>query len=329
MSKRAGTQSFSAAAGHIGVTLPPPPALQPATTTLSSSFAEHISTDKIEENNNGLWSQYKNIAAWIPTPPGWPKEQHVFRRDLAAIPETNKTRTDSGYVSKRSSSDHDLDANAGSSVPRTELPVDGPPANEHKGTFRSAEISPYQYKSLPSSDSFRLLRIHNKTGPVHCTLETYDLTHHPEYCTVSYCWGSKEELVSSAAITMNTHQVKISPVLYKILLHFQASNLAMPFWIDALCINRCDESERRSQFKILRDIFKQANTAAIWMENASESTASTASNLLVSRVYPVFLSGGRPSLNDNPHQTSSSLFPTVTQKNWADRIDKYGRNAGF
>lgn len=223
----------------------PPPTCSPLERTNRSeqvtAKAEHFDAEDFVENSTTIVSHSDKIIAWVPAPPGWPRNRHVFHRHVNVILGPNRTSTDSGYSSKSSSGDQDGSLTDASSVSRTELPTDSAQHNELTNAFSSTDKDCYQYGNLPSSNAFRLLRIWNKSKPIHCTLEPYDLTNHPDYYALSYKWGTtEEELVISAAIIVDFHQMKITPNLYNFLAHWQSSNRAMPLWVDALCINQCD-----------------------------------------------------------------------------------------
>jgi Heterokaryon incompatibility protein (HET) len=274
--------------------------------------AEHFDAEKTEESRIKLLSPSDRIAAWVLTPPGWPRERHVFRTDVAVKLKMDGTSTDSGYSSKSSSGDQNLGLNDASSVSSTEPPNDNAQANEITVAFPCTEVGPYNYEVLPSPNAFRLLRIWNKTTPIKCSLEPHDLTNHPNYYALSYSWGlSEEERVPSITINVNSHPMKVTPILYKILLHLQASDQVIRLWVDALCINQCDAVDRARQVNIMANIYKNAKRVIEWVENASKSTKSSSSDLLISKIYPAFWADERTRFSNHPYQPICSSVPEV------------------
>lgn len=286
-----------------GATDPSEPAL---------SNAEHVDVGKTEEHNITLSSR-QDLRSWIPIPPGWPRERYIFGRDTAVELPATRPCADSGYSGKGSSGDQHADLDDTSGASATELHFHTAQCSRPASDPSSADTRFHQNEDPPSSTSFRLLRIWDNATPIKCTLEFYDLADHPDYYALSYTWHTAEEkLTASAVITVNFHEMKITPNLYKILLYLQTSKQLMPLWIDQICIDQHDRKDQASQVSIMAEIYKNAKATIVWVENAGKSTHSSRSELSVSRIYPIFC-GPEQTHFPSPHQPSYS-FPAIVQE---------------
>ena len=117
-----------------------------------------------------------------------------------------------------------------------------------------------------------------------CTLATANLDNKPNYCALSYVWGeltapkggvklgyydeSKKTDVwgdddEERWITINGHSHQITLNLYYALLRLRAYGIAIPIWIDAICINQSDVDERTHQVGLMQDIYQDTQRVYI------------------------------------------------------------------
>lgn len=102
------------------------------------------------------------------------------------------------------------------------------------------------------------------------SLETVDLENEstPEYFALSYEWTPPgTDLLLPHVIIINGIGWSVSPNLYSALTHLQhilsASNTKR-IWIDALCINQEDISERSHQVSFMMKIYSGAESVLVW-----------------------------------------------------------------
>jgi len=109
-------------------------------------------------------------------------------------------------------------------------------------------VDPYQYKPLPSTRHFRLLRLFGRVDDhVHCGLVTYEIGKAPAYYGLSYCWGSVHDKV---AIKCNGRILRISTGLAEALDYlskFKRERDVDFLWIDQMCVDQNNLSERSQQ----------------------------------------------------------------------------------
>jgi hypothetical protein len=130
---------------------------------------------------------------------------------------------------------------------------------------------PLDYNS-PSSRFIHFSR--DQTGTFHGKLYCYRLDKCPPYLALSYVWGSEE---SSEIILINGHEITIRRNLWNFLVHVFEDNVQVQpgmevvsqlLWIDAICIDQTNMSERASQVRLMKDIYQSVSTPRINMLRA-------------------------------------------------------------
>ena len=107
-------------------------------------------------------------------------------------------------------------------------------------------------KLLPGGDSDAL----------ECNLFTADLSIPPRYQALSYTWGDASE---REVIQLNHHDFSVTKNLNTALRRLRFTGKCRILWVDALCINLCEDSERNHQVGLMRDIYKSCKEVLIWL----------------------------------------------------------------
>lgn len=123
------------------------------------------------------------------------------------------------------------------------------------------------YEPLPSDGaSFRLLRLLPSLkihAPVQCELITGSIQHFTKkYVAGSYVWGSPER---DSHITVNAVQVQVRENLAEFLRGYRGRAKSLHIWIDAICINQGDPTERSSQVLLMSRIYTNATATYCWL----------------------------------------------------------------
>ncbi|KAK4220672.1 heterokaryon incompatibility protein-domain-containing protein, partial [Podospora fimiseda] len=118
--------------------------------------------------------------------------------------------------------------------------------------------------SVPLSENYIRLAVLTRSAdssfPVHLELETYSLENHPEYETASYNWGGENN------DNTRCHPIYIGPYWDVVLqaqncwnmLRFLRLNRGLRLvWVDAICINQFDNTERAEQVSFMGRIYRQ------------------------------------------------------------------------
>ena len=132
--------------------------------------------------------------------------------------------------------------------------------------------------------SIRLATLHQSEdydAPISITLEIF---HYSEvkgsYKALSYCWGapcgadqedhedySWESAVASphSSILCNNHALVATRNLREALLQLRRDKETDKIWIDAICVNQSDGSEKAAQIPLMADVYNGASKVIVWL----------------------------------------------------------------
>lgn len=114
--------------------------------------------------------------------------------------------------------------------------------------------------------SIRLLRLRGTAPQVTNKLEVFLLQKCPKYKALSYCWGdAADTLPLRVQCNDLDFTLDITRNLHSALEHLQFEYPDQLLWIDAICINQQDKTEREHQVAIMRDIYSRAEEVLIWL----------------------------------------------------------------
>ncbi|KAI1740030.1 heterokaryon incompatibility protein-domain-containing protein [Xylaria scruposa] len=171
----------------------------------------------------------------------------------------------------------------------------------------------YCYSALPTPTSIRLLEVSggNPGDLIQCKLHTIDLRHSPKYIALSYSWekdGSWTKWVASIAgelvgnafrhIGFNLPKSKdtdtdstdtrvmmcdgkkmmIKPNLYDALLQIRQVTPGY-YWIDAVCMNQSDNTEKTQQIQMMSEIYRAAESVTVWLGKCPQLLSSGVARL--------------------------------------------------
>ncbi|KAH7381041.1 heterokaryon incompatibility protein-domain-containing protein [Cadophora sp. MPI-SDFR-AT-0126] len=130
--------------------------------------------------------------------------------------------------------------------------------------------SRFDYGSSLLGRKIRTLKIEAgaSTDIISVTLTEIPLDRGIEYTTLSYVWGDQRD---RHPILCNGEQFDVGDNLHSLLVHlrdFGHDENAHPIWIDAICINQNDKTEKTRQVRMMSDIYSQAAYTYIWMGNS-------------------------------------------------------------
>jgi hypothetical protein len=101
-------------------------------------------------------------------------------------------------------------------------------------------------------------------------------SHSLVYEALSYTWGSDQARVA-VLITDDTSAVPavllIGSNLSSALRHLRYQDRSRSLWIDAICINQSDISERTAQVRRMAEIYEQASRVVVWLGPGDNSSA--------------------------------------------------------
>jgi Heterokaryon incompatibility protein (HET) len=139
------------------------------------------------------------------------------------------------------------------------------------------KMSCYQYQPLPPITKGPLNLLYTRiltllpweqADAVRCSLEVEHLESAPPYEALSYVWGSGEATFSISCDNM-TFNIKRN--LYQALRHLRLQSQPRRLWVDAICIDQANVSERSRQVAYMTQIYRQASTVVVWLGLKSPS----------------------------------------------------------
>lgn len=132
--------------------------------------------------------------------------------------------------------------------------------------MRQQQEHRFHYKPLDrTKGALRLVRVYpiQDDGRVRCKIERHHIST-VEYSALSYVWGSAEE---SRTILLSGQAFRVRRNLYAFLRHAAGtpSLTDTPIWIDAICINQGDLSEKNGHVRHMGDIYGGATKVIAWL----------------------------------------------------------------
>lgn len=137
----------------------------------------------------------------------------------------------------------------------------------------------FQYSPLPPIGWIRLLIIEPASCPtkaLELRLETCELTDTLDYEALSYTWGSRSDCTPTA---VHGGEMMIRRNLLMALLALRRSDVPLPIWVDAICINQNDLTERNHQVWQMKDIYSKARLVNVWLGDADADAAAAGADL--------------------------------------------------
>ncbi|POS74144.1 HET domain-containing protein [Diaporthe helianthi] len=149
----------------------------------------------------------------------------------------------------------------------------------------------YRYEPLIAEDAVRILVLEpadHLESPLCCSI-TQQRRDSPsrsvsgcDYSAVSYTWGdcelSHQLLVRTDAQSWSC--LRITANVDSLLRHFRVPHKARLLWIDAICLNQKDETEKTQQIPLMGRIYNDAKRTRIWLGNDEVDKAQHAFSVI-------------------------------------------------
>jgi hypothetical protein len=136
---------------------------------------------------------------------------------------------------------------------------------QRQASHKLERLESYEYHTTADGDLFRLFELLPGTGtqPVEGKLD-FEYCTKPErvYTCLSYCWETVER---EAEIICNGFLLPVTKNLLAALKCLRDPKRSYYIWIDQICINQDDSSERGHQVSIMEHIFSQAKDVIVWL----------------------------------------------------------------
>jgi hypothetical protein len=133
----------------------------------------------------------------------------------------------------------------------------------------------YRYEALPDHH-IRILKVMSDGETFEAEIETFHVDHLPYFLALSWTWPKAEhgETLATEYFQCRGKQSTIPTSLHKALLCLspQPSPSSFRIWIDAICINQYDTTEKNVQVPMMSTIYGCANKVIVWLGEAGHYT---------------------------------------------------------
>ena len=113
-------------------------------------------------------------------------------------------------------------------------------------------------------------------------VQEFNFSDAPPYYALSYTWGQEPDL---HPIFLQGKKRLIRSNLFHALQRIRLRSGPINLWIDSICINQQDDSERTSQVRQMADIYRNATGVLIWL-GEEDSTSQLAMDVVEEIVQP-------------------------------------------
>jgi hypothetical protein len=146
------------------------------------------------------------------------------------------------------------------------------------GRFQTKSVLFREYKYVPLLDPLfiRLLKLQpDSSGPetsqICITLQEISLDDHISYESVSYTWASEYgDQERSSPIECNKDGfIMVTTNCEAALRRLRLTESVRILWLDAICINQDDSTERIQQVILMRAIYSNVSNVLVWLGKAS------------------------------------------------------------
>jgi hypothetical protein len=135
---------------------------------------------------------------------------------------------------------------------------------EHQYRYSSGSPFDNSAEKRNGSSQIRLLKLYRRWpfSDVCGKLIVCSLDSAPTYDSISYCWGSS---IMDHGIFIDGRYLSVTKNAYEVL-HARSSYFQERIlWIDAICIDQTNDSEKSSQIPLMRKIYSRSARTIVWL----------------------------------------------------------------
>lgn len=175
--------------------------------------------------------------------------------------------------------------------------------------------NPYRYFPLPPG-SIRLLRLmphKDKNACIQCQLIDYPLQELGEvthlYEALSYVWGDPE---NPRSISIDKQSLPVTANLHAALLRLRDRLIVRIIWVDAICINQGDVTEKGKQVRYMAEIYSKASRVIVWLGEAENDSDQA--------LEEIRLAADETSTEPLVNEPTKQAILALLQRPWFERI---------
>src|SRR5690242_2728262 len=127
------------------------------------------------------------------------------------------------------------------------------------------------------NQEIRLLKVKQDNDDlVRCTMETFSLKTLPEYSALSYTWGPEHPTYT---ILVNGKTLSVRQNLFDFLQEIRHRREEY-FFIDQICIDQSNHSERNNQVQLMSKIYSNCQSVLLWLNDKEGHCAEAARDFI-------------------------------------------------
>lgn len=144
----------------------------------------------------------------------------------------------------------------------------GRSSSEQRPSRESNEqLGAFQHQPIDASSQIRILHLdpsdpRRDDSPLSGVLKVVNLEDKPTYEALSYAWGGPDK---SEVFHLPDGILRITSNLAAGLKELRHSDTSREIWIDAVCINQEDNSEKAKQVPLMATIYREAKCVLVWL----------------------------------------------------------------
>jgi hypothetical protein len=138
-----------------------------------------------------------------------------------------------------------------------------------------SSIEPFEYRQLSNRREIRLLKLHpslDHSSELHGEILHAQLSIHMEsyesYEALSYTWGDNKQ---TNQLSIGDNKLAITSNLDSALRRLRLTHEPRVLWVDAICINQSNASEKNIQVPLMREIYEFASKTVVWLGEENDA----------------------------------------------------------
>jgi hypothetical protein len=181
-------------------------------------------------------------------------------------------------------------------------------------------MAPYCHAPLLQPNGIRLLRLlPTKEDSKNIQCELFECALRPSdgaarpYEALSYVWGSTLKPESITIVDQKRdRQFAITQSLHAALLRLRDHDIPRIIWIDAICIDQSNKTERSHQIPLMAEIYAKASRVVVWLGEEKDNSDQALEEVRLA-------AAGSLDLSKAP-QPSRQVITTLLERSWFERV---------
>ena len=179
-------------------------------------------------------------------------------------------------------------------------------------------MAKYVHRPLEGSRQVRLLEIlpGSELDQLHGRIMETRLDEAGYFRALSYRWGPSA--APSAALETPDGQVPLAASLHRALRRLRDPVEKLVLWVDAICINQRDDREKKTQLRLMGEIYSSAETVMAWLGDEADNSSRALEVLLQVRTLSLSPRVWPSTLPKVPGSWGAGPCPSQDDTLWTD-----------